>query len=120
MYVRELHVQYRLREVSSLWTPPDRLLAPKDAALAFMHLLQHEAVEVCGMFCLSTRHHVLAYHELSRGTADAALVHPREVFKVALLANATALILGHYVARHIMRLMCPTALCGSVVECRTL
>ena len=35
---------------------------------------------------------MIAYHEVSRGTLDATLVHPREVFKAALLANA-ALIL---------------------------
>ena len=39
--------------------------------------------------------HVLAYHELSRGTVDATLLHPRDVFKIALLANATVVIVGH-------------------------
>jgi DNA repair protein RadC len=47
------------------------------------------------LLCLSTRNDVLAYHELSRGTTNAAMVHPREVFKVALLANATAIVIGH-------------------------
>jgi DNA repair protein RadC len=51
--------------------------------------------EVSGLLCLSTRHHVLAYHELSRGTVDATLTHPRDVFKIALLANASGVILGH-------------------------
>ena len=47
------------------------------------------------MFCLSTRHHLLGYHELSRGTIDATMVSPREVFKIALLANAAAILIGH-------------------------
>ncbi len=55
---------------------------------------------------------MIAYHEVSRGTLDATLVHPREVFKAALLANAAAIIVTHYVARHIMRVMCPVRLCG--------
>ena len=38
---------------------------------------------------------VIAYHEVSRGTLDATLVHPREVFKAALLANAAAIVLCH-------------------------
>ena len=44
---------------------------------------------------LSTKHRVIAYHEVSRGTLDATLVHPREVFKAALLANAAAIVLCH-------------------------
>jgi DNA repair protein RadC len=36
-----------------------------------------------------------AYHELSRGTLDSTVVHPREVFKTALLANAAAVIVAH-------------------------
>jgi DNA repair protein RadC len=71
------------------------LSAPKDAATAFGRILGHEAVEVCGLFCLSARHQVLAYHELSRGTVDRSSLHPREVFKAALLANAVAVIIGH-------------------------
>jgi DNA repair protein RadC len=38
---------------------------------------------------------VIAYHEVSRGTLDATLVHPREVFKAALLSNAASIILTH-------------------------
>jgi len=32
---------------------------------------------------------------ISRGTLNASLVHPREVFKGAILANAHAIILAH-------------------------
>jgi len=38
---------------------------------------------------------VIAYHEVSRGTLDSVLVHPREVFKAALLANAAAIVATH-------------------------
>jgi len=51
---------------------------------------------------------------VSRGTLDATLVHPREVFKAALLSNAASIILGHYVPRHIMTIMCPESLCAGV------
>ena len=47
------------------------------------------------MLCLSTKHRVIAYHEVSRGTLDSTLVHPREVFKAALLANAAAIVVSH-------------------------
>jgi len=45
--------------------------------------------------CVTTKHRVIAYHEVSRGTLDSTLVHPREVFKAAILANAAAIIVCH-------------------------
>ena len=71
------------------------LAAPRDAAQLLMRLLQDEASEVFAILLLSTRHHVLAYYEVSRGTLDSTLVHPREVFKAAILANAAAVVLAH-------------------------
>ena len=44
---------------------------------------------------LNTKLHVIGLEMVSRGTLNASLVHPREVFKGALLANAHALILAH-------------------------
>jgi len=44
---------------------------------------------------LDTRNIVRGLHVASIGTLSAALVHPREVFKPAMLANAAAIILGH-------------------------
>jgi DNA repair protein RadC len=60
-----------------------------------VRLIGSEAVEVCGLLCLSVRWEVLAYHELSRGTLDATIIHPRDVLRTALLANARAVIIGH-------------------------
>ena len=34
-------------------------------------------------------------HVVSHGTASASLVHPREVFKAAMLSNAHAIIVAH-------------------------
>lgn len=65
------------------------------AADVFRVILQDEPGEVFGMLCLSTKNRVIGYHEVSRGTLDATLVHPREVFKAALLANAAAIIVAH-------------------------
>jgi hypothetical protein len=58
-------------------------------------LLQHEPVEVFAILMLSTKHQVIGYHEVSRGTLDSSLVHPREGFKAAILANASAIVLAH-------------------------
>lgn len=38
---------------------------------------------------------MIGYQIVSRGTLSASLVHPREVFKTALLANSHAIIVAH-------------------------
>ncbi len=44
---------------------------------------------------LDGKNRVLGFHVVSVGTLTASLVHPREVFKIVLLANAAAIILVH-------------------------
>ena len=95
MYVRELHARYRRRRLHGWSLPLGPVENPREAARLFVTILREEVVEVGGLLCLSTRHEVLAYHELSRGTVDGTIMHPREVFKAALLVNASAVILGH-------------------------
>lgn len=57
--------------------------------------LRHEPHEVFGCLFLDTRHRVLAFEVLFRGTIDGASVYPRQVVKRALAHNAAALILTH-------------------------
>jgi DNA repair protein RadC len=52
----------------------------------------------CEYFCvilLDSRHRVLRFLEMFRGTIDGASVYPREVVKVALEAHAAAVLLVH-------------------------
>ncbi len=72
-----------------------KLTTPAECGALMVKLLQDQPGEVFAILCLSTKHRVIAYHEVSRGTLDATLVHPREVFKAALLANAAAIVLCH-------------------------
>lgn len=51
--------------------------------------------EVFGCLYLNTRHHLIAFEELFRGTLDGAAVHPREVVRQALAHNAAAIIVVH-------------------------
>lgn len=45
--------------------------------------------EVFAILCLNAKHVVAAYHEISVGTLTASLVHPREVFKMPVAAEAS-------------------------------
>ena len=44
---------------------------------------------------LDSRHRLIRFEELFRGTIDGATVHPREVLRQALAHNAAAVILAH-------------------------
>lgn len=57
--------------------------------------LRHLEHEVFAVLFLDTRHRVLAFEEMFRGTLDGAEVHPREVARAALRHNASAVIVGH-------------------------
>lgn len=51
--------------------------------------------EVFACLFLDTRHRVIAFEELFRGTLDGAEVHPREVVQRCLAHHAAAVIIGH-------------------------
>ncbi len=71
------------------------LKAPGDAARFFKARLADLPHEVFGCLFLDTRHRLIRYEELFRGTVDGATVYPREVLKRSLHHNATAVIIGH-------------------------
>ena len=47
------------------------------------------------LLCLDTRNVLIAYTEVSRGTVDRSTVHPREVFRFAILAGASRVFIAH-------------------------
>jgi DNA repair protein RadC len=62
-------------------------------------LLREEArfqpVETFHVLLLNTRRRLIRMEKISQGTLDTLLVHPREVFKAAISANAAAVVLVH-------------------------
>jgi DNA repair protein RadC len=71
------------------------LRAPNDAARFFRAQLGDLPHEVFACLFLDTRHRLIRYEALFRGSIDGATVHPREVVKRALHHNAAAMIVGH-------------------------
>ena len=47
------------------------------------------------VFFLNTRRFLIGFSMISIGTLDTILVHPREVFRSAIIAGASAIVLGH-------------------------
>ena len=79
MTLRELTVRYSVKKTDA-GRPiivGRAMSTPSESASAVMTVLQDQPGEVFAILCLSTKHRVIAYHEVSRGTLDATLVHPR-------------------------------------------
>lgn len=90
--VREVSIAYRtirdLDDPAPMVDGPDRVveLFPNVAGLE---------IEKCWAICLDVKNRVKAICELTSGTATASLLHPREVFRPALLAGAAGVIVVH-------------------------
>ena len=71
------------------------LTSPQEVFSHLQTLLADYEHEVFALLMLDSKHRVLGFHELFRGTLDGASVYPREVVKIALQYNAAAMILVH-------------------------
>jgi DNA repair protein RadC len=52
-------------------------------------------VETLQVLLLNARHRLIRVEDVLDGTLDSIVVHPREVFKAAIAANAFAIVLAH-------------------------
>ncbi len=87
--------QVKLVRDGSLTTERKKIDAPTTAANVLHQYFEGADREHFVVLLLDTRHQIIGIHTVTVGVLDAALIHPREIFKPAILANAAALILGH-------------------------
>lgn len=92
-HLKYLIPQYRLVLVKEPGTPK-AVRAPGDLE-QFVEPLKHYAEEHFVAFHLDANYGVVGHQIVSHGTLSASLVHPREVFKAAILSNSFALIVAH-------------------------
>ena len=94
--VTETDILLMARQLSNLRLRRGRALtSPKEVFGHLQALLADYEHEVFALLMLDSRHRVIAFHELFRGTLDSASVYPREVVKAALQHNAAATVLVH-------------------------
>lgn len=72
-----------------------RIRGPGDVYERCAPSLRDSAQEEFRVLLLNAQHAVLREILVTRGTLDASIVHPREVFKAAVIENAAAIILVH-------------------------
>lgn len=85
-------------EKKTITTRLDRLRiigSPADAIDAVRKHFAGLDVERFRVLCLDARHRVRANRLVSSGTANASLVHPRDVFRAAIKANAVSFVILH-------------------------
>lgn len=68
---------------------------PREVAAYLMPQFGSCAVEQFGVVLLDVKHRVLKTRLLSVGSLDASVVHPREVFRTAVVGGAAAVVLFH-------------------------
>ena len=83
--VKEKSINYLPRTISS----------PNDIAKLFYDFIGSSDREQFVVCCLNTKNQPTDISIVSTGCLDSTVVHPREVFKLAILSNAAAIILGH-------------------------
>jgi DNA repair protein RadC len=76
-------------EEQPLLDRPDRILAHLHPIAAGLE------VEKFWVLCLNRRNRLLKRVELTSGTANATLAHPREVFRIAVREGASAIVCAH-------------------------
>lgn len=71
------------------------VLSSPRAVFEHMKHIQHLAQEHFFGLYVDTRKQLVGEHLLFKGTADATIVHPRDIFRMALAENASGVIIVH-------------------------
>ncbi len=88
-------VRVALVQERTLAIPLRVVRSPEDAAAVLREVIGDYDRETFAVLLLDTKNRVIAVHIASIGVLESAPVHPREIFKAAILANARAVVLGH-------------------------
>lgn len=88
-------VTIKMVKEKSLLYETNRITSPSDAYEIAERFLEGADREHFVVMCLDTKNRVNALNTVSIGTLNSSQVHPREVFKPAILANSASIILVH-------------------------
>ena len=71
------------------------ITSPSDVAKFTTPDLMHKSKEYFKILILNTKNEVISYEEISVGSLNTSIVHPREVFLQAIKKSAASIILVH-------------------------
>lgn len=87
----------RLEFIPTLLEVPQARLDRPEAVYAYLKdiLETYPHQESFWVVFLTTRHHAMGRQMVTLGTATASLAHPREVFRAAIVAGCTGIVVAH-------------------------
>jgi len=85
---------YRLQMVKDGNIEANTIYSAKDIFKSMKTFVRSDREMFVGLY-LNARNQVIAHHIVSVGTTNSSLVHPREVFKPAIIKNACSVIVAH-------------------------
>lgn len=68
---------------------------PEDGADIAYEFIGEDDREVLLVVCLNTKNGVIAVHRCHVGSLNSSIVHPREVFRTAIMNNAASIMIFH-------------------------
>lgn len=80
---------------SDKWYSQKKITSPKDIADIFIPLLRDEVKEKFLVVCLNSSNQIIKFDVISVGNLNSSIVHPREVFKLAIDNNSANIFLVH-------------------------
>jgi len=83
----------RLESFNSAEKP--KISSPEDVYRRLFPRMREQKKEMFIELCLDTKNHILKEEVISLGSLNANVVHPREVFKLALTESAAHIIVAH-------------------------
>lgn len=72
-----------------------KISSPEEVAEILLPKLRDEPQEKFFSVLLNTNYEIISVQEIAKGTLDKSLVHPREVFRMAIKKNSKAVVVAH-------------------------
>lgn len=82
-------------QMQSRYLSEKKISSPSDIGEMFIPLLRDEMKEHFMVVCLSSSNRIIRYETVSVGNLNSSIVHPREIFKVAIENNSANIIIIH-------------------------
>lgn len=77
------------------WFSNKKITSPQDVAEIFIPILRDDNKEKFIVVCLNSANKIIKHETISIGNLNSSVVHPREVFKVAIDNSSASIILIH-------------------------
>ncbi|HEY6625625.1 MAG TPA: DNA repair protein RadC [Ignavibacteriaceae bacterium] len=77
------------------WLSNKKITSPQDVAEIFIPILRDDNKEKFIVVCLNSANKIIKHETISIGNLNSSVVHPREVFKVAIDNSSASIILIH-------------------------